>query len=113
MIRVEITRSGDEITGYRMTGHAHGVHGQDVVCAAASTLAFSTCNTLTDVCHLSSHIDYRFSDGFFELILRTGELDERESHDAQIVLRGFEINIKDIEEQSPKEVHTTYKEVER
>ena len=51
MININIQTHDDSIVGLNMHGHAiYAVHGQDIVCAGASSIAIGLCNAL-DILH--------------------------------------------------------------
>ncbi|MDY3052000.1 MAG: ribosomal-processing cysteine protease Prp [Ndongobacter sp.] len=112
MISVTLFKEGDNVIGYRLTGHAdQGPNGQDIVCAGVSTLSIAALNTLTDVCRLSEFVHYEVRDGFLSVHLNSSKLSAQEMHDAQIALRGMELAMIDLAKQYPKAIKITYKEV--
>ena len=49
------TESG-ELIGFQIRGHAGGVQGQDIVCAAVSSAAYMTANTITEILHVDASV---------------------------------------------------------
>ena len=66
MIRAEFfTFPGGGAAGFRISGHAGaGEAGRDLVCAAVSSAAYLTANTITDVIGVKASVGVK--DGFLE-----------------------------------------------
>ncbi len=103
MIRVSFKAAQDTLCGFRITGHAGGEWGQDIVCAAVSSAAYMTANTLTDI--LRVHTDITVDDGLMDVTV-TERLD-----DCQTILGGFRLHLQALEEQYPSRVHLMNTEV--
>ncbi len=95
MIRFKFFLAGDAVTGFDVKGHAeHGDEGSDIVCAAVSSAAYLTANTLTDFLK----VDAAVSDdpnGRMTLTLRS------DSEAARQVLKGLEHHVRMLCEQYP------------
>ncbi len=92
-----------EIKGFSLKGHAGGIEGEDIVCAAVSSAAYMTANTLTDICKLSA--DITVADGDMSLLL--AETDSS----ARTVLEGFLLHLKELQKQYPKRIQVLKTEV--
>ena len=104
MIRVSFRTRQGVLCGYRITGHAGaGSAGEDIVCAAVSSAAYMTANTITDI--LSLPADIAVEDGLMDLTV-TGDVTA-----CQALLSGFRMHIEALQDQYPKRVHLMNTEV--
>ncbi len=104
MIRVRFHTADDAIVGFTLDGHAGaGVSGQDIVCAAVSSAAYMTANTVTEIIGATADITVR--DGYMQVMLtdRIG--------DCQDILSGFRLHLEALQEQYPNRVHLMNTEV--
>ena len=102
MITVRFTRSDSLYTGFSVQGHAAlAPAGQDVLCAAVSSAAYLTANTLTEICKASC--DAVVSDG--EMTVRLSEWDAQA---VQVVLRGFSLHMRELSRQYPRQLKVIY-----
>ena len=99
-MRATFFRAGDRISGFDLDGHCGGVAGRDIVCAAVSSAAYMTANTLTDVCGLSA--DVTEADG--KLVLRLAETDTARAAD---VMNGFYLHLCGLRDQYPTQIEIT------
>lgn len=98
------------IVGYELNGHADSdEYGKDIVCASATTLALAAINTITDVCGIKDLDSCEAKSGHIQLRVNYERLTEREKHDSQVVLRGFEINIESLVRQYPENISLSYR----
>ena len=104
MIRVRFKTAQDSLCGFRITGHAGaGEQGQDIVCAAVSSAAYMTANTLTDILGATAAITVE--DGLMDLTV-TDRLDA-----CQPTLAGFQLHIQALHDAYPDRVHLMNTEV--
>ncbi len=96
-MRATFFRRGDRITGFDLDGHCGGVAGRDIVCAAVSSAAYLTANTLTEVCGLCA--DVSEADG--KLHLRLTDKDVSRGDD---VMNGFYLHLCGLHEQYPTKI---------
>ena len=96
-MRATFFRRGDRITGFDLDGHCGGVAGRDIVCAAVSSAAYLTANTLTEVCGLAANISE--ADG--KLHLRLTDKDASRGDD---VMNGFYLHLCGLRDQYPKQI---------
>ena len=104
MIRVRYKTAGGLLTGFTLSGHAGaGDHGQDIVCAAVSSAAYMTANTVTDV--IGATADVTVNDGYMDLTVTDNVIG------CQDILSGFRLHLEAMQEQYPKRVHLMNTEV--
>lgn len=103
--RFLLDQEGTSIEGFRISGHAAcGQNGDDVVCAAVSSAAYLTANTITDVLHAqtSAAVD----EGYLRI-----QIARRDVHLCRATLEGFKLHMLGLEEQYPQAIHVSYEEV--
>jgi len=103
MIRATFRYAGDELKGFALLGHAGGIEGEDIVCAAVSSAAYMTANTLTEICGLSADIE--IADGKLSLLLT------ETTASAKTVLEGFLLHLEELQKQYPKRIQVLKTEV--
>ena len=104
MIRVRFHTAKDTILGFTLDGHAGaGVRGEDIVCAAVSSAAYMTANTVTEI--IGATADITVDDGYMSVKV-TDKI-----ADCQDILSGFQLHLKALQEQYPKRVHLMNTEV--
>lgn len=85
MIHAKVTRarSNKDILGFEMSGHANfAEHGQDLVCAGASAVAFGAVNAVMKLTGIEPVIDLGEDGGFYlsdSRTVRIGRLLKRRS----------------------------------
>lgn len=105
MIKVSFAKSGDLIRGFTLEGHSGaGSVGNDIVCAAVSSAAYMTVNTITDVLNLSPCIDV--DDGFMAIELSSAEIEK-----AQEILRGFRLHLTELSKDYKENITVKISEV--
>ena len=89
-------------TGFSVRGHAGlAPAGEDILCAAVSSAAYMTANTLTDVC--KAPCDVSVSDG--DMAVRLAEQDARSVQD---LLKGFSLHMRELSRQYPEKMKVIY-----
>ena len=102
MITVRFRSSGVCLTGFSVRGHAGLADaGQDIVCAAVSSAALMTANTLTEICALACEV--ASDDGYLSV-----DLPQEDSQSAQDVLRGFSLHMRELSRAYPKQIKVIY-----
>ena len=92
-------------SGFMITGHAgHGTRGNDIVCSAVSSAAYMTANTIIEILGINPSVDIQ--DGVMKIILP-----EESAEKGKDILLGFELHIKELAKQYPKNVTITTTEV--
>ncbi|MBQ4105017.1 MAG: ribosomal-processing cysteine protease Prp [Clostridia bacterium] len=105
MINIRFITTHSTLTGFEMNGHSgYSESGSDIVCAAVSSAAYMTANTVTDV--LGIDADISVSDGFMMM-----KLSAKDAQIAQDILRGFEIHVCELSEQYKSNISVIYSEV--
>lgn len=99
MIRAEFfTFPGGGSAGFRISGHSDaGEAGQDLVCAAVSSAAYLTANTITDV--IGAKASARVEDGFLEC-----RIAPEDAADCAPVLQGLRLHLSALREQYPQNI---------
>ncbi len=97
----------DGTVGFTIQGHSGlGEQGSDVLCAAVSSAAYLTVNTITDVLHVTP-LTLRALEG--DMFLRIEPKDEPICRD---VLTGLKLHFQNLEEQYPEELRVSYVELD-
>ena len=104
MIRVSFRAEGNTLCGFRISGHAGaGAMGEDIVCAAVSSAAYMTANTITEV--IGATADIAVHDGLMDLTV-TSRTDA-----CQDILAGLRMHIEAMQTEYPKRVQLINTEV--
>ncbi len=105
MINICFITSHKTITGFRLSGHSgYAESGSDIVCAAVSSAAFMTANTVTEILGLSA--DISVDEGFLKM-----ELTSQDALKAQEILRGFELHMNELSQQYQSNIKVDFSEV--
>ena len=105
MIRVVFPEHDGVPVGFELRGHAGaGQTGNDIVCAAVSSAAYMTANTITDVLMIRAEIE--LDEGYLKV---TVPEDQRER--SAVVLQGFRLHLTQLTEQYPENIHIRFAEV--
>ena len=92
--------------GFRISGHSDmNPEGPEILCAAVSSAAYMTANTVTDVIGLHPELDVK--DGDMYLKLQT----ESEAEKCRDLFNGLQLHLSSLSEQYPKYLKVTYSEV--
>lgn len=93
MIEAIFTVTDKVIQGFEISGHSdYSEEGSDIICAAVSSAAYMTANTLTDVQSLSAEITEQ--DGLMKV-----SLSPKDAKAAEVVLNGFLLHLNALSEQ--------------
>lgn len=96
-----------KLLGFSVSGHAGmGEEGTDILCAAVSSAAYMTANTLLEVLHVTPK-KLSVHDGEMLLVLEA-----RDAHASEIVLSGFKLHLIGLEEQYPENLNVSYTELD-
>ncbi len=105
MIKVSFAKSGEFIKGFTLEGHSgSGIEGSDIICAAVSSAAYMTVNTITDVLNLEPEIEV--DDGFMAIRLSSAQFKK-----AQDILCGFRLHLIALSEQYKENITVKISEV--
>lgn len=107
MIYVDfLTPPDGKLEGFRIAGHSgYGEEGQDIVCAAVSSAAYMTINTVTDVLGVTP-LSLRVEEG--DLFFRVETKDEPSCRN---LLRGLKLHLTGLEEQYSGFIKVGYIEI--
>ena len=103
MIRVSFKAAHGKLCGFRITGHAGGEMGQDIVCAAVSSAAYMTANTVTEI--IGATADIAVDDGYMDVTV-TDRIPG-----CQDVLSGFRLHLQALTDQYPTRIQLMNSEV--
>ncbi len=93
------------LVGFIMEGHANYADiGEDIVCAAVSSAAYMTVNTITDI--MKAEADVTVDDG--KMFVRIAADDAVRCRD---IFMGFKLHLIGLEEQYPNHIQVHYMEV--
>lgn len=89
---------GGRLAGFDISGHTGLANaGEDILCAAISSAAYLTANTITDV--LGVKAKTAVSDGKMSVLVPVGEETQ-----CRALLKGLELHMKQLCEQYPKRI---------
>ena len=98
MTTVALLLRGGELVGFDITGHTGLARsGQDILCAAISSAAYLTANTIIEI--ISAEAKTAVADGKMSLLVSA-----RDEEKCRSILKGFELHIKQLCEQYPNGV---------
>ena len=105
MITVTFNCSDNLISGFKISGHSgFSEEGSDIVCAAVSSAAYMTANTITEILLIDA--DVTENDGFMSLSLSKGEAEK-----SAVVLDGLRLHLTALSEQYTKYIKVKISEV--
>lgn len=96
----------EPVYGFHITGHSDmNPEGPEILCAAVSSAAYMTANTVTDVIGLHPQLDVK--DGDMALKVKT----ESEAEQCRVLFDGLKLHLSSLAEQYPKYLTITNSEV--
>lgn len=105
MIRATMFACGNNLCGFEIQGHAGQAEaGRDIVCAAVSSAAYLTANTLSDVCRCQ--VTAQEQEGRLSVTVCANEVQA-----AQIPLRGLLLHLQGLCAQYPQYIQLQQTEV--
>lgn len=105
MTTVTFFKSADLICGFEISGHSgYSTDGSDIVCAAVSSAAYMTANTITDVLHINAAVTE--DDGL--MLLRMSSQDALKAKD---IMSGLKLHLTALSEQYKKFLKVRFSEV--
>ena len=100
MIRTVFRLHENRLTGFTVKGHSGtAARGSDIVCAAVSSAAYMTVNTLTEIVNAQTEIEVK--DGFLHCNVLNG------NDSARVILEGFRLHMEQLCEQYPTAIKIT------
>lgn len=108
MLRAEFFILDDgKIKGFDISGHSgYEESGKDIVCAAVSSAAYMTANTIADVMGIQAEVTVKDDEGHMNFLVYDKYLS-----DCGYILQGFKNHLLMLEEMYPENVKVFYKEV--
>lgn len=104
MTRAVFWEGPQGLEGFRVTGHSgYGAAGEDIVCAAISSLTTTCVNALESVAGVMPKVVQRDRPVVLEVSLPPG-LTPSALHDAQVLLRALHQGVYDLSQAYPKHV---------
>ncbi|MBQ8860835.1 MAG: ribosomal-processing cysteine protease Prp [Ruminococcus sp.] len=105
MINVEFFGTSPT-TGFSIKGHSgFAEEGSDIVCAAVSSAAYMTANTITEICKENP------SELFEEDGLMVLKLDESSAHKCADIMQGFVLHLSSLSKEYKQYITVTISEV--
>ena len=90
MIKIEIQRQNGKITYFEIKGHAEfSEYGEDVICAAVSSVGQMTVNGLIETLKLKKKLKFIEKDGHITCDLKDSELTDDEMEKADILIESM------------------------
>ncbi|MBQ8001593.1 MAG: ribosomal-processing cysteine protease Prp [Ruminococcus sp.] len=103
MTAVCFITSEELIIGFELKGHSdYAEEGSDIVCAAVSSAAYMTANTITDILCLEA--EATADDGYMMM-----RLSSQDALKAQDILRGFELHMKELSQQYQNNIKVVFR----
>ncbi|MCO7175589.1 ribosomal-processing cysteine protease Prp [Sporolactobacillus kofuensis] len=98
MVKLTIRRDHyGKIVAFKLTGHADsGPHGQDLVCAAVSAIAFGSVNAVESLAKLRMDVAQRDEGGYLECEISDCPADAH-LEKAQLILEAMLVSMRTIE----------------
>ena len=97
------TEPDGELVGFQVSGH-NGEAGEDIICAAVSSPAYMTANTITDIIKADAQVTVE--DGY--MLVRVSP---KEAKVCRSIFAGFKLHMLGLEEQYPQNINVSYTEV--
>ena len=108
MITVTFYCKNDELTGFKSEGHAgYDESGKDIVCAAVSTLVFTTIHAIKDLTEDAFSGEEDEEHAVVEFIIT----EEKPSEKAGVLLKAFRIGIEGVAKGNSPYLRVISKEV--
>ena len=97
MIKIEIQRQNGKITYFEIKGHADfSGYGEDVICAAVSSVGQMTVNGLIETLKLKKKLKFIEEDGYIECDLKNSGLTDDELKNADILVESMYSYLKEV-----------------
>ena len=102
MITVKFFTKSGEVRGFEVKGHSGlAERGEDILCAAVSSVCYMTANTLTEVLKVKAEIKVN-EDGYMKVLV------SEPTHEAENLLRGFSLHIRGLAKDYRKNLKVIY-----
>lgn len=108
MITITFYYKNDELVGFQSEGHAgYDDSGRDIVCAAVSTLVFTTINAIKDLTEDAFSGEEDQENALVEFLIT----EEKPSDETGVLLKAFRIGIEGVEKGNSPYLRVISKEV--
>lgn len=98
MTTVKFGKSDNRIVSVECDGHTgYGVEGEDIVCAALSSIVQTAVLGLMRVAGINVEYTVRQEEGYLKMVLPKN-LSERQTHDADVILSTLLLGVSDLYE---------------
>lgn len=106
MIRVDfLVADTGKLKGFSIKGHAgYEMAGKDIVCAAVSSAAYMTTNTISEVIRADAQIEADEGDMYVSVA-------KKDIDACAVLLEGLKLHLQSLEEQYPGNINVFYLEV--
>ena len=105
MTKVEIFNHDGRIHGFSVSGHSgYAEEGSDIVCAAISSAAYMTANTITEVLHINAQVTE--DDGLMKV-----RMSPNDALKACDILSGLKLHLTALSEQYKNHIKVKFSEV--
>lgn len=102
---VFFTVASGDLVGFRITGHSgYADSGSDIVCAAVSSAAYLTANTVTEVLNISAEVEAEDGNMLFRIF-------SKDAMACRDFFAGLKLHLLSLEEQYPDYIQVNYTEV--
>ena len=108
MIKIDIFKSNGRIVKAEMDGHSGYSDGDDIVCAAVSSVSHAVLNGMEKLANIT--FGYEVGDGYLFFVL-PDDMNSRQMEDAELLTNTFLLFAKSLEKQYPDYVRVTELEV--
>ena len=97
MIKIKIQRQKNKIIYFEIKGHANfSEYGEDVICAAVSSVGQMTVNGLIETLKLKKKLKFIEEDGYIECDLKNSGLTDDELKNADILVESMYSYLKEV-----------------
>lgn len=98
MTKVKVTKKNNHIVEVEALGHTgYGVSGEDIVCAALSSIIQTAILGVLSVAGVQAKVDRNDKNGYIKLSLPKG-LSEVEKHDTNLILNTMLVGVSDLQQ---------------
>ncbi len=98
MTTVKFGKSDNRIVSVECDGHTgYGVEGEDIVCAALSSIVQTAVLGLMRVAGINVEYTVREEEGYLKMVL-PAKLSDRQAHDADVILSTLFLGVSDLYE---------------
>ncbi len=108
MIRIDVFKKSGSVFKIEMDGHSGYSDGDDIVCAAASSVSYAVLNGMEKLANIK--FGYEVGDGYLFFVL-PDDLESGQREAADLLTKTFLLFVRNLESQYPEYVKVTELEV--